>query len=157
MSSNIERFQKNHPNGTRVRFLGEVAPDHTLKFMEEIDILVAPSLWPENQPLSILEAMGAGKAVITTNTGGIPEIVEHDSTGHLLREVNTESILQAMTRYILSPSLAIRHGAIARERSLTWTMAATAAELAECYRELLSASSDLNSQHRESSAQTFLS
>lgn len=44
------------------------------------DIFVLPSLL-ENQPLSVIEAQIAGMAVIVSNAGGLPEIVEHGVTG----------------------------------------------------------------------------
>ncbi|OAS84624.1 MULTISPECIES: glycosyltransferase family 4 protein [Metabacillus] len=44
------------------------------------DIFVLPSLI-ENQPLSVIEAQIAGKAVIISDAGGLPEMVEHGMTG----------------------------------------------------------------------------
>jgi glycosyltransferase involved in cell wall biosynthesis len=44
------------------------------------DIFVLPSLI-ENQPLSVIEAQIAGKAVIVSDAGGLPEMVEHGMTG----------------------------------------------------------------------------
>ncbi|MBM7691246.1 glycosyltransferase involved in cell wall biosynthesis [Peribacillus deserti] len=44
------------------------------------DIFVLPSLL-ENQPLAVIEAQIAGKAVVVSDAGGLPEIVEHGNTG----------------------------------------------------------------------------
>ncbi|MCJ7632924.1 glycosyltransferase family 4 protein, partial [Candidatus Bathyarchaeota archaeon] len=38
--------------------------------------LIIPSIWPENAPLTALEALSVGTPVIASNTGGLPEIVE---------------------------------------------------------------------------------
>jgi glycosyltransferase involved in cell wall biosynthesis len=46
------------------------------------DILVLPTLM-ENQPLSVIEAQITGKAVIASDVGGVPEIIEHGVTGVL--------------------------------------------------------------------------
>ncbi|MGH7766079.1 MAG: glycosyltransferase, partial [Candidatus Binatia bacterium] len=54
----------------RVIFLG--LRDDIPKFLESIDVFVLPSL-SEGLPLSVLEAMAAGKPVIATNVGGISE------------------------------------------------------------------------------------
>ncbi|ENH96610.1 glycosyltransferase [Gracilibacillus halophilus YIM-C55.5] len=46
------------------------------------DLFVLPTLI-ENQPLSVIEAQVAGKPVIASEVGGIPEIIEHGVTGIL--------------------------------------------------------------------------
>ncbi len=48
-----------------------------------IDLFVIPSL-TESLPLTVLEAMTAGKPVISTDVGGIPEVVIHEKTGLLV-------------------------------------------------------------------------
>ena len=47
------------------------------------DIFVLPSLW-EVFPIALLEAMSMGKAVVATNVGGTPEMVQHDNNGVLI-------------------------------------------------------------------------
>ncbi|MDZ7267324.1 MAG: glycosyltransferase [candidate division KSB1 bacterium] len=51
--------------------------------MAAIDVLLLPSFW-EGFGLVLIEAMAAGKPVITTNISSMPEIVEHGLTGFLL-------------------------------------------------------------------------
>ncbi len=38
-------------------------------------MLVLPSLWWENSPLAVLEALSAGIPVVASRTGGVPEIL----------------------------------------------------------------------------------
>ncbi len=42
------------------------------------DVAVLPSIWQEPLSLAVIEAMSSGLAVITTNTGGIPEVCPND-------------------------------------------------------------------------------
>jgi glycosyltransferase involved in cell wall biosynthesis len=60
---------------TRICFRGLVAMDGQEPIWSSIDLLVVPSLWWENSPLVVLEALAAGVPVVASRTGGVPEIV----------------------------------------------------------------------------------
>ena len=53
----------------------------------DLDVLVVPSLWPENSPLVIHEAFMHGVAVVGARVGGIPELVDEAMNGLHLRGV----------------------------------------------------------------------
>jgi glycosyltransferase involved in cell wall biosynthesis len=59
----------------RIRFRGPVAPDGQRRLWDSLDALVVPSLWWENSPLAVLEALAAGIAVVASRTGGVPEVL----------------------------------------------------------------------------------
>jgi glycosyltransferase involved in cell wall biosynthesis len=59
----------------RIRFQGPVPPSEQERVFEGLDLLVLPSLWWENSPLSALEALAAGLPVVASRTGGVPEVV----------------------------------------------------------------------------------
>ncbi len=65
----------------RTTFLGFVADMQA--FYASIDVFVLPSL-REGLPMSLLEAMAAGKAVVASSVGGIPGVVLHDHSGLLI-------------------------------------------------------------------------
>ncbi len=137
MTDNLKRFQRNHPNGSKVRFDGEISPEKTEVFFENIDVLAAPSLWPENQPLSILEAMGSARPVIALTAGGVPELVEHEISGHLMADASINALIEGMAKYMRNPSLAATQGIAARKQAQSWTMAATTARIVKLYSRLL--------------------
>ncbi len=60
---------------TNVQWYSWQQGDALRRLMNEARIVVAPSLWYENCPLSILEAMSLGKVVIGSNLGGITELL----------------------------------------------------------------------------------
>jgi glycosyltransferase involved in cell wall biosynthesis len=61
-----------------INFLG--VRDDVPALLKLADIFVLPSL-QDNMPLSLIEAQLAGKAIVTSNAGGIPEMVKHGETG----------------------------------------------------------------------------
>ena len=74
----------------RVRFLGQ--RNDIADLLACCDIYVLPSLF-EGLPVSILEAMAAGKPVIATDIPGTDEAIEHDKTGLLAQPANVESLV----------------------------------------------------------------
>jgi glycosyltransferase involved in cell wall biosynthesis len=69
--------------GLPVRFEGAFEPSQVPEVFAELDVLVVPSLWPENAPLVIHEAFQAGVPVIGARMGGIPEFIREGITGRL--------------------------------------------------------------------------
>lgn len=63
-----------------IEFLGFVAPDD---FYKRIDVVVAPSIWEDPGPLVVADASAAGKPILGTHFGGMPEVIEHGVTGWL--------------------------------------------------------------------------
>lgn len=62
--------------GDRVKFTGYVEHDMLPSYMKSADVAVLPSIWDEPFGLTIAEAMAAGLPVVSTRSGGIPEICE---------------------------------------------------------------------------------
>jgi glycosyltransferase involved in cell wall biosynthesis len=104
------------PLGDAVRFLGH--RDDVPALLAAADLFVLPSLW-EGQPLILQEALRAGRPIVATRTGGIPDLTGED--GALLVAPNDPGELAAAVRQVLtSDALAHRlaEGARARARLL---------------------------------------
>lgn len=69
------------------------------KILETLDLFVFPSLW-EGLPYSILEAMANSKIVISTNVGGIPEIITDGHDGFLVPPADADSLFEKI-KYVL--------------------------------------------------------
>jgi glycosyltransferase involved in cell wall biosynthesis len=65
----------------RTRFLGRFMPSEVARVFSEIDVLVIPSLWYENAPVTIQEAAVARVPVIVSDHGGLAEHVIEGVTG----------------------------------------------------------------------------
>ena len=71
---------ESEPIKDNVVFTGFVNYDQVLSFLKMADIAVIPSMWEEPFGLTVVEAMAAGLPLITTRSGGIPEICEGVAT-----------------------------------------------------------------------------
>ena len=72
----------------RIAFLGRLEADALARAMHGARIVVVPSEWYENAPMSVLEAMACGKPVVGADIGGISELVEPGVTGQLFEPMN---------------------------------------------------------------------
>jgi glycogen synthase len=83
--------------GKTVHFLGRVDDAAKNYLLSICDVLVAPSLY-ESFGIMYVEAMRAGKPVIGTRAGGIPEVVEDGETGILVAPGDAFALAIAMLR-----------------------------------------------------------
>jgi glycosyltransferase involved in cell wall biosynthesis len=91
------------------------------------DIFILPSFY-ENFPLSVLEAMASGRAVIASNVGGIPEAINHRQNGFLIERGSVEDIVDAITTLVRDDALRTKLGDNARktvETRFGWERTAT--------------------------------
>jgi glycosyltransferase involved in cell wall biosynthesis len=68
-----------------VTYLGNLSRPAVLRAMVEARALIFPSLWYENQPMTILEAFACGLPVIASNIGALPELIQDGTTGLLFQ------------------------------------------------------------------------
>lgn len=80
----------------RVIFKGRFDNRDLNDVLSQIDILVVPSIWYENSPLVIQEAFLAGIPVITSNIGGMAELVEDGVTGLTFKMGNVDDLRDKM-------------------------------------------------------------
>ena len=67
----------------------------------QCDVFMLPTRYPnEGQPISILEAMGNGMTIITTNHAGIPDIVEDGVNGFVIdkKEIDIDKCYQMLLK-----------------------------------------------------------
>jgi len=71
----------------------------------------------DNLPTVIMEAMAAGLPVVSTNIGGIPEMVIQNETGFLVQPGDTAAMADVIEKVINDRSLATRLGQAGYERA----------------------------------------
>ena len=104
--------------GERVRFEGWVDGARAAALLRSHGALVAPSVWMENSPLSVHEALAAGRPVLGSTRGGIPELVEEGRSGLLFDPLDPAAFAGTLRRWAaLGPADRERMGRAARERA----------------------------------------
>lgn len=97
--------------GLPVRFAGPFDRTGVGPAYADIDVLVVPSLWPENSPLVIHEAFMHGAAVVASRMGGIPDLVTDGINGFLYPATNVPELADRLQRFVDDPTLASRMAA----------------------------------------------
>ena len=100
-------------------FPGWVRGEQKEKLLKESDIFFLPS-YTEGMPMSVLDAMGYGLPIVSTNVGGIPRIV-HEGENGFLREPGdmtgfTETIIQILTDDSMRQNMGEQSLKIVKER-----------------------------------------
>jgi glycosyltransferase involved in cell wall biosynthesis len=80
----------------RIRFCGSLSNDEITKAFENMDVLIAPSLWPETYGLVIREAYATQTPVIASKIGAYEAAVDHGINGFLVEPGNIEQIAYYM-------------------------------------------------------------
>jgi glycosyltransferase involved in cell wall biosynthesis len=81
--------------------------------------VVASSSAYEGSPLALIESLGAGKPVVATRVGGVPEIVRDGIEGFLVSPGRPEALAEKLVALLRDPELRARMGAAGRDRHRT--------------------------------------
>ena len=112
--SALRSFSETRGWANRVHLLGfRDDPDDVLA---AADVFALPSL-SEGLPLALAEAMWAGKAVVASRTGGIPEVVTHGVNALLAPPGDERTLASCVGDLLADPTLRARLGAAARARA----------------------------------------
>ena len=100
-SGELEKVIKDYSmKNDKVKYLGYLSRKDQLNVLNESDIFVAPSIYPDACPTSIIEAMSLGKPVISTFAGGIPELVENGITGYLAKQGDSMDLTDKINKIL---------------------------------------------------------
>ncbi len=121
----------------RIQFHGFVKAEAKTQLLSMADVMLFPSIWPENAPIAILEAMAAGMTIIGSDIGGIPELVRHNSNGLLVPPDNAEELAKAIIRLTQDVALRGQLQACSKERSADFSIERMVDNYIELYSSLL--------------------
>lgn len=102
----------------KIVFHGRLGKAQLLAFIRNALVAVLPARWQENQPISVLEAFACGVPVISSNLGGLPELVESGVSGETVLPNNPSVLAEAIRKIVRNPEAAFEMGKQAREKVL---------------------------------------
>jgi glycosyltransferase involved in cell wall biosynthesis len=120
-----------------IRFAGSYVPSEIGQILGTVDVLVVPSIWYENSPLTIHEAFLARVPVITSDLGGMREFIRHGENGLLFRSRNVADLREKIRQFIRHPALVEQLGGRA---PAVKTIGEDAVSMVERYENLLAVS-----------------
>ncbi len=127
-------------NNSRIRTMGRFDNKRIAHVLSEIDVLIVPSLWFENSPLTIHEAWLAKIPVITSDIGGMAELVDDGVNGFHFRTGDALDLRDKVMRFISDRSLAAR---LSQAPGVVKEIGENAAELEGIYRQLMNGADPL--------------
>lgn len=91
--------------------MGWVTREEKEIVLKKTDVFILPS-YREGLPVSILESMSYGKAIIATNVGGIPEVVRDRENGLLIVPGELKQLENSLDFFIQNPELIKEYGIV---------------------------------------------
>jgi glycosyltransferase involved in cell wall biosynthesis len=128
--SSEDQIKKDFPADLRERVgvLPFVPRDAMPEIYAQHDIFVSPSLM-EGMSLTLLEAMASAMPVVTTDTCGMADIVEHEFNGLLVAPADSVALSSAVLRLCKDPYLRQALGSAAQETARRYTWQAVVGQL----------------------------
>lgn len=145
----LQTIISGHNLEKHIRLLGWKTRNEVVDFMDEADLFLSPSVVAadgdsEGIPVVLMEAMAKGLPVVSTNHGGIPELVQNHRTGYLVPERDVEALATTISEIISKPDTV---AGIAREArrhvEKEFDCRKQNTHLIDMYRELTSATKDM--------------
>lgn len=90
-------------------FLAGLRQD-VLPFLHRADVVALCTIGREGLSVALIEGAAAGRPLVGSDLGGIPEVIEHGANGFLFRPGDTRELVQALERLITNPELRERMG-----------------------------------------------
>lgn len=96
----VQRMLKIAANDPGIKFAGPYENTKVDQILNNLDVIVIPSIWYDNQPTVILEALATRTPVIASAIGGIPELIKHNQNGLLFKAGSSKELLEQLQRIL---------------------------------------------------------
>lgn len=92
-------------NNVAVTFTGKLSKEEWIALSKQYNVFINTTHF-DNTPISVIEAMALGLPVISTNVGGIPFLLEHDTNALLVSDNDIEGMIIEIKRLFNDTALA---------------------------------------------------
>ena len=127
---------KNYQIEDIVKYQGWVSKKRKAEVLNSSDVYILPS-YAEGSPISILEAMSYGMAIISTKVGGIPELVRENQNGFLIEPGNPGQIEKALDSIISNQGILEKFGSVSESIAQKHLPVPVLGQLMNIYQSLL--------------------
>jgi glycosyltransferase involved in cell wall biosynthesis len=100
-----EKLHRMAKRDQRLELAGTYHLTEVSQVLQDLDVLIVPSLWYENSPNAILEAFAHKTPVITSDFGGMAELIEDGRNGFLFETGSADSLASKLRLLIDEPDL----------------------------------------------------
>lgn len=128
----LEQMVVEHGLQSQITFVGRVPREETLRYYQEADIFVLPSL-NEGMSNAMLEALACGLPIITTRTGGVDELVPEGVNGLLVKQRDAQALSKALRVLAQDVDMRMRMGAASRSLAEMMSWEGVAKQYSEVY------------------------
>jgi glycosyltransferase involved in cell wall biosynthesis len=120
-----------------IYFLGFLSVQEKIKLLKGCELYICSAIKEEPFSNSTLEAFAAGKTVVASNLGGIPDVVNDGLNGLLVPPGNPDLLSKKIIELLDQPALIKRFSANARDKSKEFDLAITMNRYLRLYEKLL--------------------
>ncbi|MCF2487385.1 glycosyltransferase family 4 protein [Dyadobacter sp. CY347] len=100
----LKSYLNDHQLNQICKYVGWVDGNLKKDLLQACDVLILPS-YNEGLPIAILEAMSYGKPIVSTNVGGIPEVVKDGVNGYIIAPGDKDALEASMAKLLDNKSL----------------------------------------------------
>lgn len=93
---------------SKLALMGVFPPDRIYAVLSETDLLVIPSLWRENSPLILLQALASGLPILASDVQGMAEQLQPGRNGALFAPGDERELAAWLERFLADPTLLAR-------------------------------------------------
>jgi len=93
-----QELKKLAQDDSRIIFRGTFPQDKFSEVLKDIDVLVIPSLWYENTPLTALSSLAARRVIIVSDLGGLSSLVENGHNGYIFPPGDASTLSRILLR-----------------------------------------------------------
>ncbi len=122
---------RHFPEGVRV--MENVPHEDVLRAWAHCAVAVVPSRWPEPFGLVALEAMAAGRAVVASAVGALPDLLQNGRAGVLVPPGDALALREAIVQLLGDPVRRAKLGEVARQRATGYSASAIVPQIEDVY------------------------